>query len=76
MYPLLQIRASLTLHQRNFFSLADGNHHKKPQLDEMRRTTDWSTQSTDVSTTQSLNQDQEDIAEEEAKKNVRTRGPV
>lgn len=42
----------------------------------MRRTADWSTQSTDISTTQSLTQDQEDIAEEEAKKNVRARRPV
>lgn len=42
----------------------------------MQRTAHWSTQSTDISTTQSLNQDSEDIAEEEAKKNVRARGPV
>lgn len=76
MYPFLQIRASLTLHQRNIFSSADRNHYKKPQPVKMQRTTEWSTQSTDSSTTQSLTQDQEDIAEEEAKKNVRAGGPV
>lgn len=36
----------------------------------------WNTQTTAISTTQSLYQNLEDIAEEEAQKNVRPRGPV